>query len=239
MTKSAGWFDTFALLFTASIIVLVAAWTVQGGFFSRVLETDRSMTWQLIRSTGLTAYILFTISMLWGLALSSKVVKDWSPGTLSMLLHVSVSWLGTGFAAVHAVLLLFDEYVPYTLPEIMMPFIGPYRPLAVGLGTITFWMMLLVSLSFALKKRLGHKRWKLLHMSSYAGFFVVTAHALFSGTDSGRIGVRAVLGLAVLAVVILTGYRIGAGKPSKAVRKPAHSARRIAHGTTQEVVQES
>ena len=214
MTKNTTWFDYLSLVFSASMIALVAAWTIQGNFLARVLETDRSMTWQLIRSTGLTAYILYTVSMVWGLALSSKIVKDWSPGTLSMLLHASVSWLGTGFAAIHALLLLFDEYVTYTIPEILIPFVGPYRPLAVGLGTLTFWIMLLVSFSFAIKKRLKHKRWKLLHMSSYAGFFMVTGHALFAGTDADKLGFQVMVTLAVLLTIILTGYRMRAGKPA-------------------------
>jgi sulfoxide reductase heme-binding subunit YedZ len=215
MTKETGWYDTLSLVFSAVMISLFAYWTVQGNFFAGVLKTDRSMTWQLIRASGLTAYSLFTLSTLWGLALSSKIVKDWSPGSLSMLLHSTVSWLGIGFAAVHAVLLLFDQYIPYHVAEILVPFTGPYRPLAVGLGTLTFWIMLLVSLSFSVKKQLGHRRWKLLHYTSYAGFFLVTLHAVLAGTDAGRIGLQSLLGLAVLSVVILTGLRIGARKPGK------------------------
>jgi predicted ferric reductase len=163
----------------------------------------------------MTAYILFTVSTLWGLALSSKIVKDWSPGTLSLLLHTTVSWLGVVFAALHAFLLLFDGYMPYQPAELVIPFIGPYRPLAVGLGTLSWWIMLLVALSFAVKTQLGHRRWKLLHYASYAGFFMGTAHALFAGTDAGKIGFQVVLGLAVLATAILTGYRIGANRPAK------------------------
>jgi methionine sulfoxide reductase heme-binding subunit len=214
MAKQTGWIDTLSLIFSVVMIGLFAVWTMQGGFITRVLETDRSMTWQFIRSSGMTAYILFTISTLWGLALSSKIVKDWSPGTLSMLLHTTVSWLGVGFAALHAFMLLFDEYVPYQPVELAIPFIGPYRPLAVGLGTLSFWIMLLVALSFKFKKQLGHHRWKLLHYTSYAGFFMVTAHALFAGTDAGKIGFRILLGVAVLVTMILTSYRVGMHKPT-------------------------
>lgn len=227
MKEEARWFDLFSLVFSVIMIALVAIWTIQGDFLTQALETNRSMTWQFIRSTGLTAYILFTVSMIWGLALSSKVVKDWSPGTLSMLLHASVSWLGVGFAAVHALLLLFDEYVTYSVPEILLPLIGPYRPLAVSLGTLVFWIMLLVAVSFSVKKRLGHRRWKLLHMSSYAGFFMVTSHALLAGSDAGRIGFQVMVGLAVLAVVLLTGHRIRAGKPSRPARGKTRAARPV------------
>jgi predicted ferric reductase len=214
MTKETGWIDSLSLLFIIAMISFFALWTVQGDFAAKLLEMDRSMTWPLIRASGVMAYILFTVSMLWGLALSSKIVKDWSPGTLSMLLHTTVSWLGVGFATLHAFLLLFDQYVPYRLTELIIPFIGPYRPAAVGLGTLTLWIMVMVASSFAFKKRLGHRRWKLFHYISYAGFFMVTGHALLAGTDSSKIGFKVMLGLAMLVTVMLTGYRIGAGKPT-------------------------
>lgn len=205
--------DIASLVFSLAMLILVGMWTVQGGFLNT--NIDRSMTWQLIRASGLTAYILFTLSTLWGLALSSKIVKDWSPGTLSMLLHSGVSWLGVGFAALHAVLLLADEYVTYQLHEILIPFLGEYRPIAVGFGILTFWLMLLVTLSFSIKKRLGHQRWKSLHYASYGGFLMVTAHAYFAGTDADKIGYQVLIGTALLLVIILTGYRIGAA-PKKA-----------------------
>lgn len=205
--------DSLSLAFSLGVLAFVAAWTLHGGFLTRLV--DDSMIWQLIRSSGLTAYILFTLSTLWGLALSSKIVKDWSPGTLSLLLHSGVSWLGVGFALIHAGLLLFDEYVSYSLLDILIPFMGEYRPFVVGLGTLTFWLMVLVTMSFAFKKRLGHKRWKSLHYASYGGFFMVTAHAYLAGTDADKIGFQILLGVAMLVVLTLTGYRIGAAKKPK------------------------
>lgn len=212
MTGSTRWMDTLTFIFSAAILIAVAAWTLNGQFIPGLLANDRSITWQLIRSTGITAYILITVSTLWGLKLSGKFVKEWSPGTLSVLLHNSVSWLGIGFAALHAILLLFDEYVTYRPVEIIIPFLGPYRPVAVGLGITSFWILLLVALSFAVKHRLGYHRWKKLHYASYAAFFMVTVHALFAGTDAEKLGFKLFLGLAVFLVVILTGYRIGVSK---------------------------
>jgi DMSO/TMAO reductase YedYZ heme-binding membrane subunit len=113
-------------------------------------------------------------------------------------------------ALIHGGLLLFDDYVSYQIHQILIPFMGEYRPFAVGLGVITFWLMLIVASSFAFKKRLGHKWWKRLHYTSYAGFFMVTAHAYFAGTDADRFGFQILLGLAVMIVIVLTGNRMGA-----------------------------
>ena len=93
MAKPARLFDSLSFLFTAAIVLGTAYWTWQSGFLNTSLLEDQSLSWHLVRSSGITAYILMTISMIWGLALSSRIVKDWSPGTLSMLLHASISWL--------------------------------------------------------------------------------------------------------------------------------------------------
>jgi predicted ferric reductase len=208
MVKPNRLLDTLSLIFSLLMVGGLAFWTLRSDLFWR----ETASTWELIRSSGITAYLLFTLSMVWGLALSTRVVKDWSPGSLSMTLHTGISWTGVGLALVHAVLLLFDEYFTYQVWDILVPFIGPYRPLAVGLGTLTFWLMVAVSLSFTFKKKLGRQRWKLLHYTSYAGFFMVTAHAFFAGSDTDKMGFRLVLMLSVALVMLLSGYRLAAKK---------------------------
>jgi len=209
--------DVLSLGFSIVILSLVALWTIQGDFITQMV--DQSMTWQLIRSSGMSAYILFTMSTVWGLALSSKIVKDWSPGTLSMLLHATVSWMGVVFTIIHMGLLLFDEYVTYQIHQVLLPFMHDYRPVAVGLGILSFWIMLIVAVSFQFKKYLGHKNWKLLHYLSYLSFFMITAHAVFAGSDADKLGFQILLGLAVVGVVTLTGYRMGAGKKPPARKR--------------------
>ncbi|MCA9913754.1 MAG: hypothetical protein KC496_10415, partial [Anaerolineae bacterium] len=121
---------------------------------------------------------------------------------------------------IHGLLLMFDDYFTYTLADILVPFTGPYRPEVVGLGTLSFWLLLIISLSFPLKKWLGHKNWKLLHYASYLAFGMVTVHGLFSGTDGGLLGFRLLIALGVGIVLLLLGLRMKKdnAKPAKATR---------------------
>ena len=80
MVKEAPWWDRLSLLFSVVVVGLAAVVMLQSGMFSSSLTTDSQITWHLIRSAGILAYILLTISMLWGLAVSSRAVHDWSPG---------------------------------------------------------------------------------------------------------------------------------------------------------------
>lgn len=201
--------DGIIIIISLIIITLSIGFAVRSGMFSLSLSEDDLLTWHLIRSSGIFAYILLTASMIWGLFLSNQLIKDWSPGPVSISIHSSLSWLGILFTLFHAVLLIFDDYFTYTLGDVFIPFAGPYRPEWVGLGTLGFWIMLLVTISFAFKKQLGQKTWKRLHYLSYGVYLMVTGHALFAGTDSELLGFRLMVGVGVLVVVLLTGARIG------------------------------
>ncbi len=209
MTKSSPRMDWLAFLFSAGVIGAAGVWIVQHGLFSPTLAQTDNWTWYIIRASGLMAYVLLTVTTLWGLALSSKLIRNWSPGPLSMVMHSTLSWLALSFAALHALLLMADKYLPYQLTEVLIPFTGPYRPLAVGLGTVSLWVILVVTISFSIKKRIGHRAWKWIHLSSYLAFVLVTVHGLTAGTDASRLGVRLMLVVAVSVVTLLLILRVG------------------------------
>ncbi len=198
------------------LVILVVAgfsllYAVQSGAFGLSPATDTQWSWHLVRSAGMTAYSLLAASMLWGLFLSSRILKDWSPGPLSLLLHATTSWLAVVLAAAHALLLLFDGFYTYTLPDLIVPFIGPYRPFAVGLGVVAFWLVLAITVSFSLRKLIGRRNWLWLHYTSYGAFVLITIHALLAGTDASLGGVQVILFGFVACVCLLLFWRVARG----------------------------
>lgn len=221
MTKSTRWIDIGVLLASLIIIGLSVAWLFANGTFSFTLSQDEKLVWHLVRSSGIVAYVLLLASTVWGLFISSQFVKDWSPGPVSMTLHSTISWLALLLGLGHGLLLMFDDYFTYTLFDVLIPFTGPYRPEVVGLGTLAFWIIVTVSLSFPLKKRIGHKTWKRIHTLSYAAFGMVSLHGLAAGTDSHLLGFKLLVGFGIILVVLLLGIRMGKDQ-AKPVRKVAH-----------------
>jgi predicted ferric reductase len=207
--KSTSLLDITVLATSVIIISISAVWMVNTGVLSVKLTEDTKLAWHLIRSSGIVAYVLLTGSTLWGLFLSGQFLKDWSPGVVSMTLHSTISWLALVLGLIHALLLLFDGYFSYTLSDLFVPFMGPYRPEAVGLGTIAFWLIVLVTLSFPFKRRLGHTNWKRLHYASYAAFGLVSLHGLFAGTEGTHLGLQLLVGAGLVLVVLLLGIRMG------------------------------
>lgn len=210
MNQSKSTRRTDLLVLVASLIVigLSTAWMMNSGIFNFTLATDEKLSWHLVRSSGIVAYVLLLASTIWGLLLSSQSVKDWSPGPVSLTLHSTISWLALLLGLGHGLLLLLDKYFTYTLSDILVPFTGPYRPEAVGLGTLTFWLLVVISLSFPLKKRIGQVNWRRLHYTSYGAFGLVSIHGLFAGTDGTHLGFRLLVGAGVLLVILLLGIRV-------------------------------
>lgn len=207
--KSTKWIDIVLMIFSLIVIGISVWWLFRENVFNFTLNQDEKLSWHLVRSSGMVAYILLLASTVWGLFISTQFVKEWSPGPVSLTLHSTISWIALLLGLVHALLLMFDSYYNYTLGDLFIPFTGPYRPVFVGLGTLSFWIIVVVSLSFPVKKRIGHKTWQNLHYTSYIAFGLVSLHGLFAGTDGHLLGFRLLIALGVVMVIILLVIRMG------------------------------
>lgn len=202
---------TVTLLIT-SALVLITMLLVAFSPLGDLLVIDPQLPWRLSRASGTVAYLLLTGSMVWGLMLSSRIVKELTPPPLMMDLHTFISWLALGAAFFHVYMLLFDTYYHYTLLDLLVPFLGPYRPGWVGLGIIGMYFAFVTSASFGWRSWLGQKAWRALHYLTFGAFVLVTAHGIFSGTDSGNLGMQLMYLGSVLLVLFLTNYRLLSSK---------------------------
>ncbi len=166
-----------------------------------------NLNWYAIRGTGIVGYLLLTMATVWGLLLSSKIIKETVSPVLALGMHNYLSWNALLLIAVHAVLLLFNGWFDYRVWHLIVPFTGPYRPLWVGFGVLSFWGMVVVTLSFYVKKRIGQRTWRWLHYSTFALFIFSALHGAFAGTDWAMMGAVYIGSIAL--VTLLTLYRVG------------------------------
>jgi predicted ferric reductase len=179
--------------------------------------------WYVSRAAGVVAYVLLWASTAWGILISSKLVKALVPGPLAYVLHNVTAWLGMGFGALHGLALLGDQVVPFSLGGILVPFAASYQPALTGLGTLSLYAGLLVSLSFYVKRRIGHRAWRLIHMLSYLMFVGVTLHGVLLGTDSSTAVMQTVYLLAGGSVLFLTLFRMLAVLGEEPASTPAQA----------------
>lgn len=172
----------------------VVVWAASGFLNLAAFNSDQ-WSWFIVRAAGLTAFLMLAASMVWGVFVSSRIIKDWVPGPASMMFHATTSWLAVVLMIAHMGLLLLDKFYTYTLSNLLIPFTGPYRPFAVGLGIVAFWGIFAVTISFSLRKLMSRKAWLWLHYTSYASFGLVAVHALLAGTDATRPAMLTILGV--------------------------------------------
>jgi len=162
------------------------------------------MWWYVTRAAGLTGYFLIWLSMAWGLAIPSKIVQPVLEGTFTYDFHEYLSLLGLGFILLHITVLLFDKYLPFTVSQLLIPFIDTYRPFWVGLGIIGLYIFLVVTVTFYLRQQIGVKAFRAIHVVSLLGYLGATLHGLFAGTDSSLPITMLLYGGTFLVIVFLT-----------------------------------
>jgi predicted ferric reductase len=163
-------------------------------------------TWYITRAAGWVAYFLLWFSMVWGLAIPTKFFERILSPTFAVDFHEYLSLLAIGFVILHVGVLLFDQFLPFTLTQIFIPFLSTYRPVWVGLGVIGAYLSLLVTITFYLRKRIGQKKFKAIHTLSLVGYLGVVLHAFFAGSDSSLFAVQLVYLGSFMVVVFLTSY---------------------------------
>lgn len=179
--------------------------------------------WFASRAAGVVGYVLLWASTAWGILMSAKAVKELVPGPVAFALHNVTAWLALGFSAVHAWALLGDRFISFSPAGILLPFAAGYQPVLTGLGTLSLYVGVLVSVSFYVTKHIGHRAWHLIHLLSYLMFVGVTVHGVLLGTDSSTLVMQVIYFLAGGSVFFLTLFRVLAAASSHPTPGHAHS----------------
>lgn len=173
--------------------------------------------WYISRACAFVAFGLLWLSMLAGLGITSRLARYWPSLPGSFELHRFTALLGLGFAAMHALVLLGDQYINYSVGQLLVPFMSTnYRQAWVGFGQLAIYMLAVVAFSFYVKDRLGIHAWRLIHMLSFALFLMTIIHGVASGTDSASLWAQALYWSAALSVLGLSVYRVLAVRPGRA-----------------------
>jgi predicted ferric reductase len=140
--------------------------------------------WYLTRAAGLSGYFLLWLSTAWGLVVSSKILDPFLERTFTYDFHEHLSLLGLGFVFLHVFVLMADKYLPYSVWQVLIPFLSPYRPFWVGIGVIAFYLSILVTATYYLRTHIGMSAFRKIHYLSLVSYLGTTLHGLYAGTDS-------------------------------------------------------
>ena len=160
--------------------------------------------WYLTRGSGVVALLLLTTTALLGVLTASRWRGERWPRFAVAGLHRNVTLLALAFIGMHVVTTIADGYAPVGVKDAFLPFVSRYRPVWLGLGALAFDLLLAITATSLLRKRIGHRTWRALHWSAYAAWPLALAHGLGAGSDA-RFGWMATLSIACLILVAAAG----------------------------------
>lgn len=184
--------------------------------------------WYVSRASGIVAWALLALAVLWGLALSTRALgrKPGAPWLLDV--HRFLGALALLFTIFHFVSLAFDPWITgeygYTVLDALVPFASEWKPTAIAWGVLAFYLLVAVELSSLVRSRIPTRLWKWIHLTSYPLYAIATVHLLTAGTDRYSPLLRWTVVVSVGAVVFFTIYRsIGPGRAASVRAKAASS----------------
>jgi sulfoxide reductase heme-binding subunit YedZ len=139
--------------------------------------------WELARASGLAAYAALCIAVLSGLAPRTRALGFLATNRAVRALHDFTPWIFVPAALTHVVALVLDATARVRVLDVFVPFLMSYGPLAIGLGTLSVDLLLVVLVTTWLRRRMATGVWQWFHRLSYVAFAVTFLHAILSGTD--------------------------------------------------------
>ncbi len=168
--------------------------------------------WYFTRSAGLVALIALTATVVVGVVASIGWTTERWPRFLSQSVHRNLSLFCIALVGLHVITTVADGYVPIGFLDAVIPFRSPYRPIWVGLGALTFDLLLAVLITSALRHRIGFQSWRFVHWLAYLSWPIAVFHGLGSGTDAPLPVVLAVNAICAASVLAVVAWRLVSGR---------------------------
>jgi DMSO/TMAO reductase YedYZ heme-binding membrane subunit len=148
-----------------------------------VIAVTEKLAWYVSRASGLIAWALVAASIVWGITLSSRLLRRRGIPAWLLDLHRYLGLLAVIFTLVHLVGLVADNYVYFGFKELFIPMATDWRPGATAWGIAAFYLLIAIQITSLLMRRMPRKIWHSVHLLAYPLFVVGTVHGFQSGAD--------------------------------------------------------
>jgi predicted ferric reductase len=184
-----------------------------------VLALDTEALWYLTRGTGLVSLLLLTLVMVLGIVQVRQWRPEGWPQFAATVLHRNASLLVIVFLGLHIASAVADGFAPIDWIAAVLPFESPYRSLWLGLGALSFDLLLALIITSLLRRRLSYRAWSTVHWLAYACWPLAFVHGLGTGTDGTTTWVLALDALCLAAVAGATAWRVVGARRTPARRR--------------------
>ncbi len=171
-------------------------------------ETLSTALWAFGRGTGVVALAMFTLSLVLGIVTRSGRPLPGLGRFGAADLHRTTALTGTALVAAHVVSLFFDPYAQLRAVDAVVPFLGAYKPVWLGLGTLALDSLVVITVVSLLRQRIGPRLFKAVHWLTYLMWPLALVHALGNGTDAASPWMIGTAAVSVGAVAAAVAWRL-------------------------------
>lgn len=191
-------------------------------------ELNPHLAWYAARSSGVVAWALVTASILWGLAVSTRLIQKRGVPAWLLDLHRFLGTLSLVFVAVHLAALWADTYTVFRWSELLVPMASTWRPGAVAWGIVATYLLVAIEVTSWLMRRLPRRFWHTIHLSSFLLFIGASVHGFQAGADRATLLVQwlALTGGTLLLFLVL--FRLFAPRRARGASRRAAAAAAVA-----------
>ena len=188
---------------------------------------SNSLLWYTTRGAGTVTLILLSAVVVLGILSTQRVQAPLWPRFLTTGLHRNLALMTLVFLALHIVTSVVDPYTNLGWAAAFIPFSSYYHTFWLGLGVVSFELLLAIVATSLVRGHLGQRAWRLIHWLTYAAWPVGVLHGLGTGTDTFSAWMLAVTACCVAAVGVALVWRLASG-PSDPLAEARASFRRVA-----------
>ena len=185
-----------------------------------------TLLWYTTRGAGAVTLILLSSVVVLRILSALRVQSARWPRFLTTGLHRNLALMTLVFLALHIVTAVVDPFTHLGWAAALIPFSSYYRTLWLGLGVISFELLLAIAVTSLLRGYLGHNTWRAIHWLTYAAWPVGVIHGLGSGTDTWSAWMLAITAacVAAIGVAIILRLTIGSTDPLASARATFRTA---------------
>ena len=181
------------------------------------MSSGLQIFWILSRGAGIAAIVMAGLSVSVGLLSGRDMPFARLRKTLELRpVHEALSIATIILVAAHGLLLIGDPWLDPGVVGISIPFVMDYQPLWTGIGIIAGYGLILLGLSYYVRKWIGPARWRVAHRFIALFWLLGLAHTFGAGTDVGEVWLWLPVAISSIPALGLLAYRMfGTRKPRK------------------------
>ncbi len=188
-----------------------------------IMGLTSKATWYLARSGGMVAWVLCSASIVWGLLLSTRLIRRRGAPAWLLDLHRFLGTLSIIFTVVHMAGLFLDTFQPFRFADLLIPMHTKWKAGAVAWGIIGFYLLLAIQITSWLMRRMPRRVWHTIHLGSFGLFVSATVHSLYAGTDRHNLLLQWAGATCVTVVLFMTIFRLLSPRSRRGSPRPVPS----------------